>query len=71
MKDRTLLKLKKQMETGAKTIALGDKTIAKIHTLQQTVVDEFTALVTETVRKSEAEIDYHKDVIEQAKGMTL
>lgn len=71
MKDKTILKLKKLMELGSKTISHGDKAIRAIEQAQAKVVSDFNSTVMATVRKSEEKIAYHKDIIEQAEGMAL
>ena len=71
MKDKLILKLKKRMEAGAKSIALGDKAIQAIKQTQEKVVEDFNATVMSTVIKSEEKIAYYKDIIAQAEGLAL
>lgn len=71
MKNKVLLKLKKKMEAGSKTIELGNKAIEAIKETQGVVIENFNKEVLDAVKKSEEQITYHQELIEQAKGMTL
>lgn len=71
MNDKTLTKLKKLMEKGAKSIALGDKAIEAIKETQAKVVEDFTTEVQVVVAKSKETIAIHQEIIQQAEGMTL
>jgi len=71
MKDKLIIKLKKRMETSSKAITTSDKAIETIKELQVKVIEDFNANIRAIVKKSQEEIEYHKDIIEKAEGMTL
>ncbi len=71
MKEGIISKLKKKMDQGAKTIALGDKAILAIEKSQEKVVEDFNRIVLGTVKKSEETIKQHENIIKQAEGMKL
>lgn len=71
MKDKTLLKLKRKMEAGAKAIEVGDKVTTKIRQAQGKVIADFNKTVISTVQKSKEQITYHEEIIKQAEGMEL
>lgn len=71
MKNRTILKLQRKMNAGAKSIAVGDKAIEAIKETQAKVISDFAKEVTKTVKNSEKEIAHHSAVIEHVEGLSL
>lgn len=71
MENKEIEKLKKKMESGAKSIALGDKAIEAIRKTQDKVVEDFNNSVLSVIKKAEEGIALHQATIDLTKGLVL